>query len=593
MNISIPLLITIPLYLIAYFFYAKYISGVLGLDPGRKTPAITECDNVDYAPASHAVVFSHHFASIAGGGPILGPTIAMIYGYKISLIWIILGAIFFGAVHDFTSLFVSIREKGKSMAEVARKSLGDLGFFLFIAFTIVMLFMVIVAFLGATVAALTSKYPLVLMGMSQDQTLLKTVVEDGIVKGKIGGIASTSVIVITSCAPLLGFLLYIKKIPTWIAAVIALAICAVSIEVGVRYPVMVTPDLWRIIICIYVFIAAGIPVWIILQPRDFTNSFILYIGIILCTIAIIYGGITHFGASDPASAFVINAPAYNFEEGGRKLGAVWPILFITIACGAISGFHSLVAGGTSSKQVCNEAHSKTIGYGGMLLEGVLAVIVVSVIAAGLDFSKYSEIVFPTIQGAKGNPILAFALSVGAVINACLGIPTVYGTVFGILLVEGFVVTTLDTAVRLNRYLFEELWAIVFKNVPKILKSYIFNAALIVGLGYALAAGNTITRVWPIFGAANQLLAALVLIVVAVWLSDKKKPTWFVTIPAAFMLVTTISSLVYLLYNKYMKAQNWPLVVADLLLVALSVGVMIMLTQRFLLKKKQSAEQAGA
>ncbi len=589
MNISVPMLIAIPLFLIAYYVYAKYLARVLGLDPSRATPSVTQCDNVDYVPTKLGVVFSHHFASIAGGGPILGPTLALIYGYKMSLIWIVVGCIFFGAVHDFTALFVSVRERGRSMAEVARKSLGDFGFLLFIAFTITMLFMVIVAFLGATVAALTSKYPLALMGLPADQTLLKTVVEDGVVKGRIGGIASTSVIVITCCAPVLGYLLYIRKIPVVIASVLAIAVCAVSIHIGVLHPVSIPPDSWRIALCIYVFIAAGIPVWLILQPRDFTNSFILYIGIILMAAAIIYGGLTHIGETATSSAFVIGAPGFNFEEGAKKLGLVWPILFITIACGAISGFHALVAGGTSAKQLCNEKHTLVIGYGGMLLEGVLAVGVLCVIASGLDFANYRNIVFPEVANVPGNPILAFALSAGSVLENALGIHKVYGTVFGILLVEGFVVTTLDTAVRLNRYLFEELWAVAFKDkTPKVLKSYAVNAGVVVVSCYLLARGNTITKVWPVFGAANQLLAALVLVVVAVWLSMRKKPTWFVTVPAAFMLVTTIASLVYMLFHTYLKTQNWSLVVADALLLALSGGVIVMLLQRFFFGQQPSA-----
>ena len=239
--------------------------------------------------------------------------------------------------------------------------------------------------------------------------------------------------------------------------------------------------------------------------------------------------------------FNIGAPAFNLAEGAKKLGLVWPILFITVACGAISGFHALVAGGTSSKQLCNESHTMSIGYGGMLLEGLMAVAVLSVVAAGIEFSQYRDIVFPAAKGVPGNPILAFALGIGSVVNKSLGIPQVYGTVFGILLVEGFVVTTLDTAVRLNRYLFEEMWDIVFKGkTPKLLKSYLVNAGIVVVVCWLLARGNTITKIWPIFGAANQLLAALVLIVVAVWLSQRKKPTWFVTVPAAFTSTRPVS-----------------------------------------------------
>ncbi|MEW5944795.1 MAG: carbon starvation CstA family protein [bacterium] len=600
MNVSVPMIVTIPLFVVAYFVYARYVAAVLGVDPSRQPPAVALRDDRDYVPTRLGVVFSHHFASIAGGGPILGPTLAMIYGYSLTLVWIVLGCIFFGGVHDFTTLFVSVRERGKSMAEVARKSLGEFGFFLFIAFTIIMLLMVCAAFLNATVAALTSKYPLALMGVDERRTILRTVIETktvgGVettaVSGIIGGIASTSVIVITACAPFLGWLLYIRKIPVSAAAALAFAICAGSIFVGINHPVSISPDLWRIILCVYVLLAAGLPVWIVLQPRDFTNAFILYFGIALILVMVIFGGLTHPALPGPApletaarvDAFHIHSPASNFEEGAGKLGMVWPILFITVACGAISGFHSLVAGGTSSKQLCSEAHTKAIGYGGMLLEGVLAVGVLSVVAAGIEFGEYTRIVFPDREaaaaGARSNPILAFALAMGALMHGSLGLPRDYGTVFGILLVEGFVVTTLDTAVRLNRYLLEELWAILFRKPPAVLRSYVTNAGLVVALAYLLTLGSSIDRIWPIFGASNQLLAALVLIAVAVWLVNRRKPVWFVVLPALFMTVTTIASLVYLLAEKHLKTMNYPLIVSDALLIALSAGVLVMLFLRF-------------
>jgi len=584
MNIFFPVITGIILFALAYTLYARFLSNILGVDPSRPTPSREKCDNVDFVPTRLTVVFSHHFASIAGGGPILGPTLALIYGYNLTFFWIVLGSIFFGAVHDFVALFVSMREGGRSIAEVARTSLGETGFFLLIAFTVISLIMVIVAFLGATVTALTSTYPLELLGLGPDQTILKTIEVNGKLMGRIGGIASTSVFVITGFAPILGYLLYIRKIPVWIASAAAIIVAFGSIYAGIKFPVAISPDIWRILLCVYVLLAAGIPVWIILQPRDFTNSFILYIGIAVMAICVLWGGIMHLGSAGAAAeSFRISAPAFNFAEGEKNLGLVWPILFITVACGAISGFHSLVAGGTSSKQVSNEKHAKIIGYGGMLLEGVMALAVLSVVAAGLDFSTYRQIVFPAVKGMTSNPILAFALALGTVMHYSIGIPKVYGTVFGILLVEGFVVTTLDTSVRLCRYLLEELWSILFKNVPPLLKSYLFNALLVVAVSYVLAVTNSITKVWPIFGTANQLLAAFVLIVAAAWLSARRKPTWFVAVPAAFMLVTTIASLIYLLVEKYLKAGNIPLVVSDLILLVLSIGFIIMIIRRFFMK----------
>jgi len=589
MNIAIPMGVTIIAFVLAYLLYARYVARAVGVDPGRPTPSTQKNDGVDYIPTRFGVVFSHHFASIAGGGPILGPTLALIFGFHYTWAWILVGCIVFGGVHDFVALFMSVREGGRSTADIARKTLGDLGFFLFIAFTILTLLMIIVAFLGATVAALTSTYPIERMGLPPDQTLLKTVVVDGVVMGRIGGIASTSVLIMTGIAPLIGYLLYIRRVRVSIVTVLALAVCALSIVAGTIYPMTLSPEVWRVFLCLYVFAAAGIPVWMVLQPRDFTNSFILYVGIAIMTASLLVAGFTHSpAAADATHAFTIGAPLFNAAEGASKLGLIWPILFITVACGAISGFHSLVAGGTSCKQVSSERHIKPMGYGGMLLEGILAVGVLSVVAAGLDFNNYRDIVFPAGAGARGNPILAFALGLGSVAHQALGLPLVYGTVFGIFLVEGFVVTTLDTSVRLCRYLLEELWAIGFKEVPRLLRSYHFNAGLVVGTALLLAMTNSIIKIWPIFGSANQLLAALVLIVAAVWLRSRGKPTWFVTVPALFMLVTSSASLVYLLKAQYLKTGNIPLVVADLLLLALAVGFIVMLVRRFVLGRGDSA-----
>jgi carbon starvation protein len=218
---------------------------------------------------------------------------------------------------------------------------------------------------------------------------------------------------------------------------------------------------------------------------------------------------------------------------------------------------------------------KKIAFGGMLLEGLLAIGVVIAVGCGIAFSDYTNIVFPTIAGAKSNPILAFAAGTGGLLDKGLGISPVYGTIFGILLVEGFVVTTLDTAVRLNRYLFEELWQVIFKNVPKIMKSYLFNSLLCVVLMFILAYNNAFLVIWPIFGSANQLLASLALIAVSVWLVKRKKTAWFTILPAVFMMITTLYSLVVLLIEKYIPKQNIMLSVVDVLLIILSIGVIVL------------------
>jgi len=571
MNIGLLLILSLPVYFLAYRFYGRFISLVFNENDKTPTPAIAMKDDVDYVPTKLSVVFSHHFASIAGAGPIIGPTIALIFGYLPVFLWVVLGTVFIGAVQDYTSLFVSIREKGHSIAEVADRTLGRFGFFLLISFTIIMLVYVTSAFLGLTTISLTSMVPLETMKVDPGETILKTITgSDGIVKARIGGIASTSVIIMTLCAPLIGFLLYKKQRNVAITGFFALIIGILSIMMGVVFPVTLDPKIWMILLTFYVILAAGVPVWMILQPRDFTNSFLLYLGICFLFAGVLCGGFM---------GIKLQAPAWNVAEGTNILGSIWPFLFITVACGAISGFHTLVAGGTISKQITRESDAKRIGYGGMILESLLAVLVILTVAGGLDLTTYNGIINPPGKGAAGNPILAFALAMGTLLNKSLGLPVAGGTVFGILLVEGFVITTLDTAVRLNRYLFEELWAIIMKNPPKIFRSYMFNSCLSAGLMLLLCYTNSFKQIWPIFGSANQLLAALSLIVVSVWLAQRRKASFFTILPAIFMMVTTLYSLWQMLTRQYMPQNNYPLSITAILLILLSIGVIFLATNK--------------
>jgi carbon starvation protein len=584
MNVAVLLIITAVLFFVAYRFYGKFISRLFGEDDGNPTPACAMKDDCDYVPTKPLVLFGHHFASIAGGGPIIGPTTALLFGFLPVWLWAIVGTIFIGAVHDMTVLFASVREKGKSIAEIAKEALGGMGFFLFISFAILMLLLLTSAFLGLTATALTSTISLDILRLAPDQTVVRTIVQGGVVKAQIGGIASTSVIFITCFAPVLGWLVYKRNINVYLASAMAIVVCIASIFAGMNFPITFEPRTWMVILCIYTLLAAGIPVWIILQPRDFTNSFLLYIG----AAALFIGGLV---AGFKGVTF--SAPALNVAEGTSKLGPVWPFLFITVACGAISGFHSLVAGGTSSKQVSRESHIKPIAFGGMLLEGLLAIGVMIAVGCGIMFSDYVNIVFPSVEGTKANPILAFAAGAGGLLDESLGIPRVFGTIFGILLVEGFVVTTLDTAVRLNRYLLEELWQVIFKNVPSIMKSYLFNALLCVALMYFLAVTNAFALIWPIFGSANQLLASLALIAVSAWLAKRKKTAWFTVLPAIFMMVTTIYSLMALLLTKYLLKNNIALSLVAILLIILSIGVIILSFKKWRELGKHGAKTTGS
>ncbi len=582
MNVLAILVVAAAAFALAAKFYARFIARRLGEDPNRPTPAVTHRDDRDFVPTRAPVVFAHHFSAIAGAGPILGPTMAALYGFVPAWLWIVLGGIFIGAVHDFTTLFVSLREDGRSISEIARRTLGERGFHLFISFTLVMIVLVTSSFLSATSISLTSVWPLAKIGVKEGETFLKTVVVDGIPMGRIGGIASASVIFITLCSPLMGWFIHKKHLKMSLAYPLAAAICVVSILVGIAFPVSMSPQAWMIILSVYVLFASGTPVWLILQPRDFINVQILYGGIALLVVSLVRAGF---------AGTTVAIPSFNLAEGVSHLGMIWPMMFCMIACGAISGFHALVAGGTTGKQLSKETQARTVGFNGMLLESLLAVCVLLAIGAALSFSDYKSIVWPIDPAVKSNPILGFSLAAGRLFNMGLGIPVALGTVFGILLVEGFVVTTLDAAVRLNRYLFEELWGFSFHKVPGLLKHHWFNSGLSVLIMWILASTSAFNLLWPIFGTANQLLAAMSLLAVSAWLMLRRKRARFTEIPAVFMLVTTIASLV-ILFLQYLQKKNYILAAADVLLFVLSMGV-VRLTIKLFRQEKEKRASAEA
>ncbi len=584
MNIALAMMISLVTLFAAYRWYGRRVGRWLGVDKSVPTPAVRRRDNVDFVPTKPLVLMGHHFASIAAAGPIIGPTLALLYGYLPTWLWIILGVTFIGAVHDFSSLFVSVREDGKSIAEIARKTLGKAGFLFFIVFAILLCILVCAAFLQLTAVSLTSLYPLTEFGLLENQTLLRTVTENGIQKGVIGGIASTSVVVMTLAAPLIGYLLYRKNTGVVAISLLAFVVSVVSIWIGFLMPLRLDTHVWMIVICLYCLVAGWIPVWLVLQPRDFTNVQLLYFGILTMVAGIIGCGL---------AGVTIDAPAVNVSGDPLvALGWMWPFLFVTIACGSVSGAHALIATGTTSKQIASEAHAPGIGYGGMLLEALLGICVTLIILGGLGYAEYTNVVWPMDEQGHvhtGNAPLAFAVGVGKTLWKGLGIPTVYGTVFGILLLEGFLVTTIDTIVRLSRYLFEELWVTLLDSPPAILRNKLMNTLLPVGGMAALGFTNAYTSIWPIFGSANQLLAALTLTAVTAWLVQKAKPFWFTAVPAAFMLATTIVSM-GLLLGRYVEKQNWILSVTDVILIGLTLGVMVMTFRYFYRLRKGIAER---
>ena len=466
---------------------------------------------------------------------------------------------------------------------MARKTLGKAGFIFYVAFAILLCLLVIAAFLQLTAIALTSALPPNEVNITASQSGgLHIIDQGGGLKVQIGGVASASVIVMTLLAPIIGWMIYKKHINLWAITSIAFIVSFGSILFGYYYPITFAPTTWIIAITSYVFVASWIPVWIILQPRDFVNAQILYLGLTSMVMGVVVAGIN--GA-------VIKAPAMNLDEAmnAPNLGMIWPFLFITIACGAASGAHGLICGGTSCKQLANEKHARIIGYGGMLLEGLLALSVILIISGGMDFEKYKSLVYPA-QGGSNAP-LAFALGLGNILHLAFGLPVVFGTIWGILLLEGFLVTTIDALVRLSRYLFEELWMTLFENPPAILKSRVFNSFLVVAGFLTLTFSNAYLKIWPIFGAANQLLAALTMIAITAWLAQKARSYWFIAIPAAFMLVTTVTALVILL-SRYINFQSWTLVATDVILLGMSLGVVVLTFRYFYNLRAKLVVEAG-
>lgn len=583
MNIALVMLGSTVLLLIGYKFYGFYISKVLQPDPDRPTPAAAINDGVDYIPTKPIVLFGHHFAAIAAAGPIVGPTLALYFGFAPAWFWIIFGVVLIGAMHDFTSLFVAVREGGKSVAEVARRTLGKAGFLFYVTFAIILCLLVIAAFLQLTAIALTSALPPDEVNIvASEPGGLHMIDQGGAIKVQIGGVASASVIVMTLLAPIIGWMIYKRKTNLWIVTFFAFIVSFGSIVFGYYFPITFAPTTWIVAITCYVFVASWIPVWIILQPRDFVNAQILYLGLATMVAGVIAAGLN--GAT-------ISTPAMNLDEAmnAPNLGMIWPFLFITIACGAASGAHGLICGGTSCKQLANEKHARIIGYGGMLLEGLLALSVILIISGGMSFEKYKALVYP-LQGGSNAP-LAFALGLGNILHQGFGLPVILGTIWGILLLEGFLITTIDALVRLSRYLFEELWMTLFDNPPAILKSRIFNSFLVVAGFLTLTFSNAYLKIWPIFGAANQLLAALTMIAITAWLAQKARSYWFIAIPAAFMLITTVTALVILL-GRYINFQSWTLVVTDVILLSMAGGVVVLTFKYFYHLRAKLAMETG-
>lgn len=523
----ILLIISAVVFITAYITYGSWLAKKWGLDPSRKTPANELYDGVDYVPTNAAVLMGHHFSSIAGAGPIVGPITAAVFGWVPVVLWILVGSVFFGGVQDFGSLVASLRNRGQSIGQIIEKSLGRRGKLLFAIFAWVTLLVVVAAFANI-VAATFAHAPA----------------------------AGMSSMLFIALAVFFGILVYRFKMPLHLATVIGIALMLGCMTIGHYYPLVLSKTTWLVIMFVYIAVASLAPVWVLLQPRDYLNSYLLY--------AMIF--FAFFG-------IVINAPTLNiapvtsFNLGGTNW--LFPMLFVTVACGAISGFHSLISSGTSSKQVANEKDAKLVGYGAMLLEGFLAII--AVICVGYVSTSPENLI--EVLKAKG-PVAIFSEANGHFMEV-FGIPFSVGSEFVALTISAFALTSLDTATRLGRFIFQELFTTEEESrngtKPKniLANPYVATIATLGGSAY-LAVGSYLA-IWPIFGTANQLLAAMALLAIGVWLKSDNRDCRMVFYPMCFMFVVTFSALVGLVYN-YFSAGNYFVGTISVILFILAIGL---------------------
>lgn len=528
MNSIAVLLIGIAILVIAYVTYGKWLAKQWGIDPSKETPAHTEEDGVDYVPSKAPVLMGHHFSSIAGAGPINGPIQAAVFGWVPVLLWVLIGGIFFGAVHDFGALFASIRHKGQSIGEVIADTMGTKAKKLFIIFSYLTLILVVAAF--ASIVA---------------NTFMATFDESGTVDMAASASNATTAMIsmlFIVISVVFGFLVYRRNAGLGVSTVIGVAAIIICMVIGLNWhPIYLSNTTWMIIVGIYITIASVTPVWILLQPRDYLSSFLLYFMMAVAVVGIIGSGLSGGAQMDiPAFAGFKDTLA----PTGSSLGYMFPALFVTIACGAISGFHSLVGSGTTAKQLNNEKDARPIAYGGMLVECALAII--SLCAVGYIWANYAS-------GETVTPTVVFATGISKMVSTIPGLAGAETVAYSLLVltVSAFCLTSLDTATRLARYMFQEFWLDKGQSIEdttgykKVLTNPFVATIITVVLGVGLGLTGY-ANVWPLFGAANQLLAALGLLAVATWLGKAGKNNKMFFIPMAFMLVVTITSLFFTL-----------------------------------------------
>lgn len=528
MSLSLLLLISAVILFLAYRLYGNFVYKKFGLDDSRKAPSHTHRDGVDYEPSKPIVVLGHHFASIAGAGPIVGPIIAVTFGWIPAVIWILAGGIFFGAVHDLGSMAASLRTEGKSIGVIIRNQIGAKGKQLFVLFSFSTLILVIGVFADI---------------------IAKTFVSNP-------GVASASIFFIF-LAVAFGFVNRMvgnRNIAFILVTVVGVILMYYFVYLGTQLPFVLDYKIWILGLLAYAFLASVTPVSLLLQPRDYLNSYLLY-GMMIAAVA----GVLVANPQIEMDTRVV--------ASSESLGYVFPVLFVTIACGAISGFHSLVASGTTSKQLDKESDAKIVGFGGMLIESFLAIISVGAVVV-LSRSEYVE----RLSGE--GPVALFSTGLGGMI-ATLGISEAFAVGFVALTVSAFALTTLDTCTRLARFTLQEYFEDMPQPAAQVLaKNRYLSTFVVVILSILLLASGEFSTLWPIFGSANQLLAALALLTIAVWLIKKNIPATFVTIPMFFMFTVTLASLGLFAWKNYQE-KGYVLAVIAALLFVLAISLIFL------------------
>ena len=501
----------------AYLLYGRYLQNKWGIDPNAKTPAYELQDGVDYVPADTNVVFGHQFASIAGAGPINGPIQAAVFGWLPVLLWLLVGGVFFGAVQDFASMYASVKNKGRTIGYIIEEYIGKLGKKLFLLFCWLFCILVVAAFADVVAGTFNGFTVPEVAGQAVEKISAN------------GAVAMTSILFIFE-AVALGMILKYAKLNKWVNTVIAIAMLVAAVVIGLNFPVYLTRETWHLFIFAYIFIASVVPVWALLQPRDYLNSYLL--------IFMIVGAVVGIFVSNPSC----NLQAFtSFNVDGQYM---FPILFVTIACGAVSGFHSLVSSGTASKQIKNEKNMLPVSFGAMLMESMLGVIALIAVAS---FAKGEA----AAQGLTTQPQV-FA---GAIANflSVVGLP--HNLVFTLinLAVSAFALTSLDSVARIGRLSFQEFFldeGVTDDNMTpfqKVVTNKYFATVITLVLAFLLAKVGY-AEIWPLFGSANQLLSVLALVACAVFLKKTKRQGWMLWVPMFFMMAVTFTALGMTIYK---------------------------------------------